>query len=165
MPLWLQVIKHVPYEELKTIYRKTKKARLARRYFAILKMYEGMRLSKVAKELYITPQCVRKWVNKWNNAGLKGLISKPRSGRPPILNSKEKMPKLREEVLTSPQKQGYEFSNWTMKAVKGHIKNRYSKEISISGVCRMLKRNDISRVMPRPMLAKGDPKKKRILNL
>ncbi len=49
---------------------------------------------------------------------------------------------------------------WTLKAIAGHVEKEYDETMSLNGVYRMLKRNDLSRVVPRPMPAKADPKKK-----
>ena len=125
-----------------------------------MKLYEGKTAPQVAKELYITPQIVRKWVHRWNDFGQEGLKSKPQSGRPSILNEEEQYEVI-QEVTDSPRNIGYDFSLWTLKAIVGHIKEKYQKEMTISGAQRMLKRNNLSRIVPRPMPVKGDPQKKK----
>jgi len=56
----LTVCHHLPIEELKALYKKTKKNKLARKYLAILKLHEGKSTREVADELFVTPQIVRK---------------------------------------------------------------------------------------------------------
>ncbi len=155
----LQIKRHVSFEELKNLFRKTDKKSLAIRYLAILKMYEGEDAPKAAREVYVTPQSVRNWVHRWNEQGPKGLIPEPQSGRPPVLKEEEREV-LINDVLKSPREIDYDFSTWTLKAIVGHVKKKFGKEMSISGVDRMLKRENLSRVVPRPMPAKADPQKK-----
>jgi len=157
----LKIVKHISFDDLKEKYRKTNNTKLAKKYLAILKMYEGKTVPQIAKELYITPEIVRIWVHRWNNLGPDGLKAKPQPGKPPIL-SKDEQQRLISDILGYPQEIGYNFSHWALKFIVGHIKKKYNKEISISGVDRMLKRHNFSRVVPRPMPIKANMQKKRI---
>ena len=81
------------------------------------------------------------------------------TGSPEIL-SEEIKSQLIEDVLKSPRDLGYDFSHWTLKAIVGHLEEVYDVKMSISGLARFLKRNNITRIVPRPMPAKGDEKKR-----
>jgi len=157
----LKIVKHVSFEGLKEKYKKTNNNKLAKKYLAILKMYEGKTVPKIAEELYITPEIVRIWVHRWNNLGLDGLKAKSQPGKPPTL-SKDEQQRLIGDILGYPQEIGYNFSYWALKFIVGHIKNKFNKEMSISGVDRMLKRHNFSRVVPRPMPIQANVEKKRI---
>lgn len=156
----LKVCFHISFEELKEFYRKTVKNKLARKYLAILKLYEGKTTQQVADELYVTPQIVRKWIHRWNEYGPNGLVSLPQSGRPSFL-SEEEQAELIQDILKSPRDLGYDYSNWMLKIIAEHIKRKYGKKMTLSGIWRMLKRHDMTRLVPRPMPAKADPKKKK----
>ena len=58
--LALMVYPHRSIEELKALYKKTEKNKLARKYLAILKLYERKTMKQVAEELFVNPQIVRK---------------------------------------------------------------------------------------------------------
>jgi len=162
MALWLQVKRHVPWEELIKLCKSAKRADLARKYLAILKMYGGKTVLRAVRELYVTSQVVRKWVHRWNECGPDGLKTRTRSGRPPILKPKERL-ELVEEITSFLRELGYDFSTWTLKAVIGHVKRKHGKEISVSGACYMLKKCCITRVVPKPLLGRANPKKTRVL--
>lgn len=68
----LTVCQHLPIEDLKALYKKTKKNKLARKYLAIIKLYQGKSTQQVADELFVTPQIVRKWIHRWNDQGPEG---------------------------------------------------------------------------------------------
>jgi transposase len=67
-------------------------------------------------------------------------------------------------ICKSPRKSGYNFSTWTLSTIAEPISRKFDEEMSESGISRMLDRNDIVLVKPRPMPAKGDPKKNAIFN-
>ena len=156
--LALKVCHHLPIEELKVLYKKTKKNKVARKYLAILKLYEGKSPRQVAGELFVTPQIVRKWIHKWNELGPKGLVDIPQSGRPPFLTAKEQAEVI-QDLLKSPGESGFDYSNWMLKLMVEHVKRKYGVEITQSGIWRMLKRHNVTRLVPRPLPAKADPEK------
>jgi len=154
----LTVCPHLSIEELKELYRKTVKKKLARKYLAILKLYEGKTTQQVADELFVTPQIVRKWIHRWNEQGSTGLIDIPQSGRPPFL-SKEEQAELIQDILKSPRELGFDYSNWMLKIIVGHVRRKFDVEMTLSGVWRILTRHKMTRLVPRPMPAKADPQK------
>ena len=156
--LALKVYPHLSWEELKTLYRKTVKNKLARRYLAILKLYEGKTTQQVAEELFVTPQIVRKWIHRWNERGPDNLVALPQSGRPPFL-SKEEQAELIQDILKSPRELGYDYSNWMLKIIAEHIKRKYGVEMTLTGIWKLLKRHKMTRLVARPLPAKADPQK------
>lgn len=154
----LKVSHHLSIEELKALYKKTEKNKLARKYLAILKLYEGKSSRQVADELFVTPQIVRKWIHRWNDQGPTRLADIPQSGRPPILTEEEQA-ELVQDVLRSPRELGLDYSNWMLKIIVEHVKRKFGKEMTPSGIWRVLKRHNLTRLVPRPMPAKADPKK------
>lgn len=60
----------------------------------------------------------------------------------------------------SPREIGYDFSIWTLKAIRRHIKRKQKKKMLISGTYRMSKRNNLSWIVTRLMPAKADLQKK-----
>lgn len=124
----------------------------------ILKLYEGKTAQQVADEIFVTPQIVRKWIHRWNECGPEGLVSLPQSGRPSFL-SKDQQAELVQDLLNSPRELGYDYSNWMLKIIAEHVKRKYGIKMTPSGIWRLLKRHDMTRLVPRPMPAKADPKK------
>jgi transposase len=46
-----------------------------------------------------------------------------------------------------------------LKDIAGHVRRKFGKKLTLSGVWRLLQRHKITRLVPRPMPAKADPKK------
>ena len=131
------VCQHLSIEELKALYKKTEKSKLARKYLAIIKLYDGKSTQEVADELFITPQIVRKWIHRWNEQGPNGIIDIPQSGRPPFLTDKEQA-ELIQDVLKPPRESGFDYSNWMLKLIAAHVKRKYGIEMTLSGIWRIL---------------------------
>ncbi|NIM05145.1 MAG: IS630 family transposase, partial [Armatimonadetes bacterium] len=63
---------------------------------------------------------VRDWIDRYEEDGLEGLRTAPRSGRPP--KADESYRKLLEEVVETPPRQmGYPFNCWTLERLARHM--------------------------------------------
>lgn len=159
----IKIIPHLTREELEVRYKKEKNAHQLKRYQAILWAYDTNfypNVKRIAKRLRVTERTVYNWINTWNKEGPDGLIIKKSSGHPPILNPEEQEEFI-EDVLRHPREVGYDFSSWTLKAMAEHMKQKFGRSMSLSGIFRLLKRHNITLLVPRPLPAKGDEKKKR----
>lgn len=157
----LKITPHLEKEELEELFRENKSAKQAMRYLAILQAYRTNyypNCQKIADLLVVSRQTVYNWMKAWNREGLKGIQIKKQLGRPKKLTQAERQ-YLFEIILRSPRELGFKFSTWTLKAISEYISQEFGKDISLSAISRMLARNDIVQVKPRPMPAKGDPKK------
>ena len=77
---------HFPDEALPTLdtfVKQTKEARVFRRAQAVREVVKGQRLQTVSDALQFTYSALRKWVYRFANQGVPGLVDRPRSGRPP----------------------------------------------------------------------------------
>jgi len=63
--------------------RQTKEARVFRRAQAVRDVVTGHRLQTVSETLHFTYAALRKWVHRFATEGTRGLVDRPRSGRPP----------------------------------------------------------------------------------
>jgi transposase len=68
---------------LDTFLKQTKEARVFRRAQAVRDVVKGQRIQNVSDALQFTYSALRKWVHRFANQGIKGLVDRPRSGRPP----------------------------------------------------------------------------------
>lgn len=157
-----KLIPHIAIEELEDLYRNEKLAKQARRYLAILEGYRTNyypNLIKIGVLLRISPKTVGNWVRSWNQFGPDGLRIKKQFGRPTTL-SDENITEFISLIEIHPRDLGFNFSTWTLKTMKGLVQEKFNKTLSLSTISRILKQNDIVRIVPRPMPAKGDPQKK-----
>ena len=77
---------HFPNDALPTLdtfIKQTKEARVFRRAQAVRNVVKGQRLQTVSDALSFTYSALRKWVYRFANQGVQGLVDRPRSGRPP----------------------------------------------------------------------------------
>jgi transposase len=77
---------HFPDEALPTLdtyLKQTKEARVFRRAQAVREVVKGERLQTVSDALHFTYSALRKWVHRFANQGVQGLVDRPRPGRPP----------------------------------------------------------------------------------
>src|SRR6266576_6787564 len=76
---------HFPDEALPTLdtyLKQTKEARGFRRAQAVREVVKGQRLQAVSDSLHFTYSALRKWVHRFANQGIQGLVDRPRPGRP-----------------------------------------------------------------------------------
>src|SRR6266702_435705 len=70
---------------LETMLKQTKEARVFRRAQAVRDVVTGQRLQTVSDTLHFTYSALRKWVHRFATEGTRGLVDRPRSGRPPTV--------------------------------------------------------------------------------
>lgn len=151
---------HLSEAEIVRLCRTEKNAKQLKRFQAILWGFETNlypNVEKIAKKLCVSKRTVYGWFKDYNDKGLKGILIKKQTGRPRTLQDEEKETFIA-EILQSPREVGFETGTWTLKAMVKHLEEHYKKRISLSGVHRMLKREKITRLVPRPMPAKADKK-------
>ena len=77
---------HFPDDALPTLdpfLKKPKEARTVRRAPAVRAVVTGQRLPTVSDTLHFTSSALRKWGYRCAHQGVRGLVDRPRSGRPP----------------------------------------------------------------------------------
>ena len=67
---------------LETMLKETKEVRVFRRAQAVREVVKGQRLQNVSDALQFTYSALRKWVHRFANQGVQGLVDRPRPGRP-----------------------------------------------------------------------------------
>ena len=67
---------------LDSFLQQTKEARIFRRAQAVRAVVKGQRLQTVSDALQFTYSALRKWVYRFAYQGTRGLVDRPRSGRP-----------------------------------------------------------------------------------
>jgi len=86
---------------------------------------EGYLTDEISVMVNIHPKSVRKWIKRFNEKGMEGLMDKPRGGAPCRFTEKQ-----REEIikisLSDPRDLGLPFTNWSSKKNK-KIHNREEK--------------------------------------
>jgi transposase len=106
---------HFPNDTLSTLdtfLKQTTEARVFRRAQAVREVVKGQRLQTVSDTLHFTSSALRKWVHRFAHQGTRGLVDRPRSGRPPQLTCELEQP-LNRLVDQDPLQHGSLYSQWS----------------------------------------------------
>ena len=81
---------------------------------------EGWWVSAITRIVRVTPQVVRKWITRFNAAGLDGLQDQRRSGRPPTYTA-EQIGEVIAVSLLRPDSLGLPFGRWTLDRLEAYL--------------------------------------------
>ena len=99
------------------------------------------------------------WVNKFNKDGLKALIDKERSGRPPRL-TEEEMEKLKVILKSSPEETGISRNIWDGKTLSEYISKEFNVQLGVRQCQKLFHKLGFRLRKPRPMIAHADETKR-----
>ena len=97
--------------------------------------HQGKSLQEIAEIYQVTRQTVATWFNKYEIAGISGLHTASKSGRPSII-------KITNETEVTEIEELVENSSQNLKPVLVAIKNKFGKELSKRTLQRLLKKKD-----------------------
>src|SRR5215471_20001858 len=101
---------------LDTVLKQTKEARVFRRAQAVQAVVAGQHVAAVAATFHLANSALRKWVQRFAQEGLQGLLDRPRSGRPPKITC-ELEQHLNRLVDQDPLEHGSIHSQWSCRAL------------------------------------------------
>src|SRR5882724_6290785 len=110
---------HFPDDALPTLdpfVTQTRYARVFRRAQAVREVVKGQRLQTVSDALSFTYSALRKWVHRFATEGTRGLVDRPRSGRPPTITCALEQ-HLNRLVDQDPLPHGSLSSQWSCRAL------------------------------------------------
>jgi transposase len=116
---------------------RTKAARIVERAQIIQHASQGQTVQQIAAELRVGTKLVRRWIERFNVAGLNGLADQPRSGRPPRY-SPEQVGLVVATALTNPKDVGQPFGSWTFERLTTYLNEVCSIPIQHSRVHEIL---------------------------
>ncbi|MCX4784245.1 winged helix-turn-helix domain-containing protein [Streptomyces sp. NBC_01264] len=112
---------------------------LERRRLQAADLFEqGMRQSKVAQMLGVTPQAVSLWRRAWAEGGRRALLSRGPGGSSYLSAEQER--ELEGLLRAGPTAYGWEDQRWTLARVGVLIEERFKVRYEVSGVWRLLDR-------------------------
>ena len=94
-------------------------AGLVRRARIILLAAEGVSNRQIAGRVGCRPQIVKRWRDRYQDGGIKALADRARSGRPPLLNAKDKQ-RIVTKVCSTPPRGLARWSVRTLALATGH---------------------------------------------
>jgi transposase len=133
---------HFPDDALHTLdtfLKKTKEARTFRRAQAVRAVVTGQRLQLVSDTLHFTYSALRKWVYRFANQGVPGLVDRPRSGRPPKVTC-ELEQHLNRLVDQDPLQHGALSSQWSCRELAMVLAHQTGVQLGRESVRGVLKK-------------------------
>jgi transposase len=133
---------HFPDDALPTLHtflKQTKEARVFRRAQAVRAVVTGQRLQTVSDTLHFTYSALRKWVYRFANQGVPGLVDRPRSGRPPKVTCALEQ-HLNRLVDQDPLEHGSVSSQWNCRALATVLAHQTGVQLGRESVRGVLKK-------------------------
>ena len=124
---------------LDTFLKQTKEARIFRRAQAVREVVQGHRLQTVSDSLHFTYSALRKWVHRFANQGVQGLVDRPRPGRPPKVTC-ELAHHLDRLVDQDPLQHGSSHSQWSCQELASVLTRQTGVHLSRESVRAVLKK-------------------------
>ena len=142
-------------EELLALSRKRSMSKIAERLKAVGLYFMGeMTYEEIGERLGRNKVFVFTWLKRYKDEGLAGLNDRPGRGRKENF-SPEELGKFLERVKAGPQ----EFDNisvFTLEALVKIVKEEFGKTFTDGGLSKLLHRQGLSRIKPRPYHPKND---------
>lgn len=136
-------------EELRTLAKAERDARVARRMLAIANALSGMRREAAARSAGMERQTLRDWVLRYNADGIAGLADHWGDGRPPRLDSDEQA-ELADLILAGPDPEVDGLSAYTLEDLALLCAERFGKPLHPASMSRVVRRLGFSRQKARP---------------
>ena len=124
---------------LDTFVTQTKEARVFRRAQAVRDVVKGQRLQTVSDALQFTYSALRKWGHRFANQGTRGLVDRPRSGRPPKVTC-ELEQHLNRLVDQDPLEHGSLHSQWSCRELATVLAREAGVQLGRESVRGVLKK-------------------------
>ncbi len=151
----MNIKNHRTTDELQTLYRTEKNARLARRIHGIYLAGKGLTYSEIMAITGDARRTIQQWVRKYNRDGINGLKELPRPGKPTKLPRKLEE-KLCKRIEAGPTEKD-EVSVLNGPAIRRILEREFGVLYSIQGLYDLLHRLGYSCLCPRPKHQKTDP--------
>jgi len=126
---------------LEKFYRQTNEANVRSRCQMILLSNEGLSPPKIAEQVRFHRRTVTRHIQRYEAEGIDGLMTRPRSGRPPKV-TEAYISLLLQAVEQAPRTLELPFSNWTTANLVEYLAQETGIELSPRQVENILKAND-----------------------
>jgi transposase len=123
-------------------HSRTEEARLVERAKIVWLASEGRFLVEIARELGITENTARKWLQRFAESGIEGLRDRPRSGHPPVYTSNQ-VAEIVATSLTRPSDLGLPFASWTLQRLKDYIHDTKAIAMKRSRIDQVLRQEGL----------------------
>jgi transposase len=140
--------------------QRSEESRYDHRLHGVLLVAQGITCPDVARLLGDAPRTVEYWVHRFEEGGLAGLREGERPGRPPRLDEK-RIQEINRVLRGKPSDAGMKVNLWDGKTLSAWVEKEYGVELGVRQCQRLFRQLDFRLRKPRPVLAKGDPKRQK----
>jgi transposase len=144
-PIWPNA-ENCSSAELETAMRAAARPRAFVRMKAMHTLLRGFDHDTVAGVFNITRSTLNRWIRRFNEKGIDGLIDAPRSGRPPHI-APEQDERYR-ELIEHPEQAGQQ--HWTARKFCGYLREALGHEVGYRTVVRWLHDQGYRLKVPQP---------------
>jgi transposase len=154
-------ILHLPTQTRRRLQRLKKEAeadgayRVAKRLHAVLLNSDGCSSGDIAAVLEAPRSKVSQWLSDYEEFGQEGLLEGHRSGRPALLNEKQKLT-LGEVIDEGPRNYGFDSAVWNALMIGRVIAEEFTIEYTPRHVRRLLDEMGFTVQRPKRILARAD---------
>src|SRR4029453_11542696 len=124
---------------LETFLKQTKEARVFRRAQAVCEVVKGHPPHTLSVSLHFPYAALRKWVHRFANQGVQGLVDRPRPGRPPKVTCALAQ-HLHPLVDEDPLHHGSSHSQWSCQELATVLARQTGVPVSRESVREVLKK-------------------------
>ncbi len=124
-------VREITEEEIKKLEEMSKDWRLGYRAQVVLLSHKGLRPSEISSALHKDRRTCRKWIRRFNEKGIQGLISPKKQGRPRVF-SDEVREEIRRIAARSPREFGVEADKWSLRKLATYLSEEAHLVKSIS---------------------------------
>lgn len=151
----MNVEPHHTTEELRTLYRTEKNARLAQRIHGVYLASKGLTCPEIMAIMTAARRTIQQWVHKYNEQGIVELKNKPRPGTPTKLPRKKEL-KFQRRIAAGPTKaDGVSVLNGPV--IRRILEREFGVLYSRQGLYDLLHRLGYSCLCPRPQHENANP--------
>ena len=127
------------------------------RMIAIKALLLGISHDQVAAIYSISRRTLSRWINRFNDRGIDGLIERSRSGRPSKISPEQSI--VYRELIKHPERTNQ--LHWTAKKFHGYLTKHLEEEIGYRTVIRWLHKENFCLKVPRSWPDRQDEEKRK----
>lgn len=130
---------------------------IPKRAKAVLLSAQGYSANEMVPVVNLTAKSIRKWLRRFNEEGVEGLIRERTSPGRPRTFSPEQRERMVELALTPPQALGKPFTTWSLAKLREHLAEEEGIRISLGGLWKILKEGGLSLQKAQRWIQSPDP--------
>jgi len=154
-PLQIERTDHTS-AELRALSNRCADGAQVRRILAVAMILDGRSRAEAAQMNGMDRQTLRDWVHRYNACGVRGLKSRRKPGRAPLLTQMQKA-ELLDLVLAGPDPERHGVVRWRCVDIQAEVERRFSVKVHANTIGVWLHKLGLTRLQPRPVHPKKDP--------